>query len=163
MEMLKDVFLTTSDASIKDSIIEEERFEAFLAPLCNGIREALSGLIEDSTLDLLCCESNQKRLSCLNRISFRQAVKDLCRSIDFRPKEDLTLFICCRDSLVHTGKFYFETATDKQKAVCKPLKERKYEYFFLVNFLDKIFLKLFNYSGIYLSSRDLRFDRKKLV
>jgi hypothetical protein len=164
VEMLKDVFLTTSDASMKEFIIVEERFETFLSPLCNGIREALSGQIEDSTLDRLCCESNKKRLSCLNRVSFRQAVNNLCRSINFRPKkDDLSLFIHCRDSLVHTGKFYCQTATDKQKAVCEPLQEPEYEYFFLVDFLDKIFLKLFNYSGIYVSSQDLKFERKELT
>jgi hypothetical protein len=162
IEMLKDVFLTTSDASIKEFIIEEESFETFLTPLCNGIREALSGQIEN-TLDRICCKSNQERLICLNRSSFRHAVNDLFRSIKFRPKDDLELFIYCRNSLVHTGKFYFETATDKQKTVCKSLQGPVYEYFFLVDFLDKIFLKLFNYSGIYISSRDLKFDRKKLI
>ena len=163
MEMLKDVFLTTSDAYIKELIMEEESFEALLDPLCEGIREALSGQISDNTLDNICCKSNQKRLTCLNRISFRKAVNELCRSINFSPKEDLSLFKCCRDSLVHTGKFYCETATDKQRASRKPLQGPKYEYFFLENFLDRIFLKLFSYSGIYISSRDLKFERVELI
>lgn len=163
MEMLKDVFLTTSDASIKEYIMENERFETFLDPLCKGIRETLSSQIEDSTLDRLCCKSNQKRLACLNRVSFRQAVNSLCRSINFIPREDLSLFIYCRDSLIHIGKFYCETATDKQKAVCKPLQGPKYEYFFLVDFLDKIFLKFFDYHGIYISSKDLKFERTELI
>jgi hypothetical protein len=52
---------------------------------------------------------------------------------------------------------------DKQKAVCKSLQGHVYEYFFLVDFLDKIFLRFFNYSGIYISSRDLKFDRNNLI
>jgi hypothetical protein len=163
MEMLKDVFLTTSDASLKELIIDEERFETLLDPLCEGIHVALSGLIEEDTLEKLCCKSNRKRLLCLNRISFRQALKDLCRSINFNPRDDLSQFIHCRDSLVHTGRFYCQTATDEQKAICEPLPEPVYEYFFLVDFLDRIFLKFFNYSGNYIYGKDLRFERKELI
>ncbi|MFZ3149819.1 MAG: hypothetical protein WA137_12380 [Methanothrix sp.] len=163
MEILKDVFLTTSDSSIKEFIIEEERFETFFTLICENIRGTLSGQIDNSALDRLCCRSNQKKLSCLNRASFRQAINDLCRSIKFRPENDLSLFIYCRDSLIHKGRFYCETATEKQKAFCKPLKGPEYEYFFLVDFLDKIILKFFNYSGVYISSQDLKFERKKLI
>ena len=42
IEMLKDVFLTTSDASVNEFIVEEERYFTFLPQLCKGIREALS-------------------------------------------------------------------------------------------------------------------------
>lgn len=163
MEMLKHAFLTTSDASLKEFVIDEEQFETLLDPLCEGIHDALRGLVEDDTLEKLCCKSNRKRLLCLNRISFRQAIRDLCRSISFNTKDDLSLFIHCRDSLIHTGKFYCQTATDEQKAICEPLPEPVYEYFFLVDFLDRIFLKFFNYSGKYIYGKDLRFERKELI
>jgi hypothetical protein len=64
--------------------------------------------------------------------------------------KDLNLFIYCRNSLVHTGRFYYETATLEESKECKPLPSKTHEFLFLVHTLDKIFLKLLGYDGPYI-------------
>ena len=86
--------------------------------------------------------------------SFKSVIEDLCDYIKFSAsKQEIDLFVACRNSLIHEGKFYCETATPKQRNDCTPLNTQTEEYMFLVNFLDRVFLKLLGYSGPYIDWR----------
>lgn len=77
----------------------------------------------------------------INHAPFRKLVVRLCEKINLEVTiEEIKWFVGSRNTLIHTGKFYSETKGDHATFE---------EYIFLVNFLDKIFLKLFNYSGRY--------------
>jgi hypothetical protein len=84
----------------------------------------------------------------LNSIPFETFLKKGFEKIKFTPKpEDLKLFVMNRDSLVHQGRFYSETATNDQKAICMPLGSPGDDYVFVSNFLSKVFLALLGYKG----------------
>lgn len=86
--------------------------------------------------------------------AFRSIIENLCDFINLQiDPQEINLFVECRNSLIHEGKFYCETATPKKRNRCKPLNIKPEEYLFLVNFLDKVFLKLLGYSGPYIDWR----------
>jgi hypothetical protein len=60
-----------------------------------------------------------------------------------------------RDYLVHTGEFYCDCAKPKDRAEVTPLPDPTTEFFFLVSFLDRLFLKLLGYSGQYADWRKM--------
>ena len=85
---------------------------------------------------------------------FKSLIEDLCKSINLSvSKQEIELFVTCRNSLIHEGEFYCKTATPEQKNRCKPLNTETEEYLFLVNFLDRVFLKVLGYSGPYIDWR----------
>ena len=84
----------------------------------------------------------------LNKISFETILKKGFEEIKFTPNPyELMLFVNNRDSLVHQGRFYSETATNNQKAKCKPLGSPGEDYMFVSNFLSRVFLALLGYKG----------------
>jgi len=77
----------------------------------------------------------------INHTPFKKLVIRLCEKINLNATPDeIQWFVCCRNTLIHTGKYYSDSKGDHAT---------HQEYLFLVNFLDKIFLKLYNYSGEY--------------
>jgi hypothetical protein len=86
--------------------------------------------------------------------SFKSLIENLCNSINLSvSQKEIDLFVKCRNSLIHEGEFYCKTATPEQRKRCKPLNTQTEEYLFLVNFLDRVFLKLLGYSGPYIDWR----------
>jgi hypothetical protein len=80
-------------------------------------------------------------LSSLNHTPFRRIIVRLCEKINLEVDEkEIKRFVNSRNALIHTGKFYSDPLVDRAMFE---------EYSFLVNFLDRVFLKLFNYSGDY--------------
>jgi len=96
------------------------------------------------------------KLTGLNRRSFADLLKGFLHYIklDVNPK-DLHLFIQCRNKLVHTGEFYCLAASSAERKKCAPLPTPAEEYYFMVNFLDRIFLRLLSYSGNYVDYRTI--------
>ena len=80
--------------------------------------------------------------------TFKNILRKLCKQISLKAsEEDLTVFIKSRNSLIHTGKFFYvKTANNKSKK----FPSQTHEYLFLLNFMDKLFIKLLGYSGIYI-------------
>jgi hypothetical protein len=149
MEILRSVFIELPNAPMKGYVIEEEKFKKLSPHLCTAIDEFLqTEKIDRDSRKAMC---NDKKVLELNRRSFDNFLKKLCRHIDLRiSKNDTRLFVQCRNSLVHYGRFYCASATPDQQKPCKPLPSKSHEYRFLVNFLDKVFLKLLGYSGPYI-------------
>jgi len=148
MEILKSVFIELPNALMKGYIIEEEKFKELSPRFCKAIDEFLQTEKIDRDYRKAMC--NDKKVLELNRRSFAYFLKKLCRHIDLRINEDdVRLFVQCRNKLVHYGRFYCAMATPEERNECNPLPSKSHEYYFLVNFLDKVFLKLLAYSGPY--------------
>lgn len=152
MEILKSVFIELPDAPMKGYILEEEKFKELSPHLCKVMDEFLQTEKIDRDFRKAMC--NSKKVLELNRRSFAYFLKKLCRHIDLRINEDdVRLFIQCRNKLVHYGRFYCAMATPEERNECNPLPSKSHEYHFLVNFLDRVFLKLLGYSGPYVDWR----------
>jgi hypothetical protein len=152
MEILRSVFIALPDAPMKGLIIEEEKFNKLSPHLCTAIDEFLQTEIIDRDSRKAMC--NDKKVLELNRRSFAYFLKKLRRHVDLRISEDdIRLFVQCRNKLVHYGRFYCAIAKPEEQNQCKPLPSKLHEYCFLINFLDRVFLKLLGYSGPYIDWR----------
>jgi hypothetical protein len=150
MEALKAVLLKLPQINAKEYILGDNDFKSIRRKIEKFVRDELKvervGSIQRSEI----C----RKLSELNRRPFKDILIDLFDYIDLRVEEqDLALFVKCRDSLVHQGRFYYETATLGDRKQVEPLHSEIEEYCFLVNFLDKVLLKLLGYSGPYIDRR----------
>jgi len=86
--------------------------------------------------------------------AFKSLIENLCNSINLSvSKQEIDLFVKCRNSLIHEGEFFCITAKLKQRKRFNALGTQTEEYLFLVNFLDRVFLKLLGYSGPYIDWR----------
>jgi len=83
--------------------------------------------------------------------SFKSLIENLCNSINLNvSKHEIDLFVKSRNSLIHGGEFFCIVATPKQREKFKVPSAHTEEYLFLVNFLDRVFLKLLGYNGPYI-------------
>ena len=148
MEILKSMFIELPDAPMKGYIIEGEKFKELSPRFCKAMDEFLqTEKIDRDSRKAVC---NDKKVLELNHRSFAYFLKKLCRHIDLRINEDhVRLFVQCRNKLVHYGRFYCAMANPEERNECNPLPSESHEYYFLVNFLDRVFLKLLGYSGPY--------------
>jgi len=150
MEMLREAFLNRAESPSKN-VVDEERFESLIPTIQRCVGDTLSSAnIRKPDIDAIC---NKNKLLGLNRRSFGSAHRNLCKEVRLKAGNEINLFIACRDSLVHRGDFYCNTANEEQRNECSPLPSPVDEFFFLINFLDKIFLKLFDYKGQYINWR----------
>lgn len=146
LELLKDIFLQAEP--IDKLIINKEEFES----MQSLIQEALSEILKkDKSI-----ESNQRgevysKIKELNKKTFRAILEQICEIVDLDiTKDEMDLIIKSRNSLVHTGSFYFENLEKEERARIQ-INMVADEYFFMVNFLDKLILKLLGYTGTYIN------------
>lgn len=152
LEMLKAVFLEIPGSPAKEFVLDENEFER----LTQSISDAVSNILEQRGV-----ENNDRQAICslgkiegLNRRSFRYVVDKLCKHIGLDVEEKaIGLFVASRDSLVHSGLFYCENLKEQKRNGTPPLPSVHDEYFFLVNCLDRIFLKLLGYGDAYIDWR----------
>ncbi len=146
IEKLKDVFLKVPDAGVSEFIVNPVRFDEIIPKL----HEAVLQVLRDAGLDVKKDSpiASEGRLIGLNRVAFRRVLKALCRYLDFEPdKKEIELFIASRNALVHQGRFYCDAATPDDRRKLPPLPDARREFFFLVSFMDRMFLKLLGYTG----------------
>jgi hypothetical protein len=74
-------------------------------------------------------------------------------------EKDVQLFVKSRNKLIHTGHYYCEAATEEERVTTPPLENRFEEYKFIINFIDRVFLKIFQYSGEYNNIRKYLTER----
>lgn len=150
LEGLKHAFLHRSGSPFSELIIPDEKFEKLKPALI----KALDAVLKDNpdvTHEQRSTFTDKKRMRNLNRRSFRYALTRLFKEIEFNPNgREVELFIECRNKLVHAADFYCNAATPTERAECPPLADPVEEYYFIVNFLDRIFLKLLGHSGEYI-------------
>ncbi len=153
LEKLKQVCLQTGAMAVGEFEADEAIFRSVVPAMVSAaLPLAISGGIPADVAKRIISES---KLGGLNRTSFRQVVKALLSLIVLKvPTAEQGLFIACRNSLVHVGRFYCDAATAEQRANVQPLATPFEEYCFMISFLDRIFLKIFGYSGKYFDWRD---------
>lgn len=152
MEMMKSVFLKQPEASVDEWFVGEAHFEGVI----DLLRVAIDKTLESQGIQRKLREAiaRKGKIKSLNRRPFRHLMAKLCKSLGLAVSEsDLALFVAGRDKLVHKGKFYCMEATEEERAKCPPLPSETDEYFFLASFVDRIFLKLLDYSGPYIDRR----------
>jgi hypothetical protein len=64
--------------------------------------------------------------------------------------DELERFVASRNKLVHEGHFYCERATDQESAKIRPLQDVRSEWFWLLHFVDRLFLRALGYEGPYI-------------
>lgn len=152
LEKLKAVFFAASGTTVKEFILDETDFKKLVAPLQKAVKDVLKAAsVDNSVLQAI---ANEGKMLSLNRRSFAYALKNLFREIDLKVSlKEIELFIQCRNKLVHTGEFYCVGATAEERMKYPPHSSPAEEYYFLVNFLDQIFLRLLGYHGQYIDQR----------
>jgi len=79
--------------------------------------------------------------------SFHDRLAVCCRRAGFHPTDaDLSDFVESRNRLVHAGRF---RSDPKSRHTTVRFQRPVDEYFFMISFLDRFFLKLFGYSGLF--------------
>jgi hypothetical protein len=156
LEMLKNLFLTSPGSSVREFVIDKNRFKRLTERLRTAIKEVLRGEdLEPEYINSMCAKINE-----LNRTSFKEVLIGLFNEIGFSPEQDeISLFVRCRNALVHTGQFYQPGDHERRFLYFSPpsSEERAPEtdylagYLFVLNFLDRVFLKLLGYSGHYIN------------
>jgi hypothetical protein len=149
MEILKYVFSELSNSPVEEYIINEEDFDEHIKNIKNSINSYLKeNKINSVYRNAICSDGKIKGL---NRRSFSYIIKRLCKEINLQVDSvDIKKFVVFRNKLIHTGDFYYNVANPSEKEKLKPLPSASHEYSFIINFLDKIFLKLLGYSGMYI-------------
>jgi hypothetical protein len=149
LEGLKHAFIHRSTSLVSEFVISEEKFETLKAELMTAIDNVLKSDLDIDKSQRQSLADKNKVLG-LNRRSFGSILGKLFQEINFQPsRKETDLFVRSRNKLVHAADFYCRAATSTERADCEPLSTPFEEYCFMVNFLDRIFLKLLNYSGEY--------------
>ena len=169
MEMLKEYALENSDFDLKREILDSEQQKLLKRQITKKFIEAINLYIEDVPnikyytrwnlpmfeifQDQVKLSENRRalinNLTGLNHTSFKKIIRQFCDILDVPvTPEDVKKFGNSRDTLIHTGKFYCESPEGKKEILDMDHATWK-EFQFLVNFIDKVVLKLFGYSGKY--------------
>jgi len=145
-EMLKNYAINNPDMRINEYILSNEVFEK--------LEESLKSTVSKSDLSAQQRGQIYQNLNGVNRTSFGYILSQFCEQIHLEIEtEDYRSLMASRNKLVHEGRFYFDCATPEERERFNPYSSRAEEYFFLVNFLDKVFLRLFDYRGLYINCR----------
>jgi len=147
MEMLKAAFLGWSEIGLSEFIVPPEQFKDMEPNIKNCVSESIRETIPEA-VQRAAVYANVKGL---NRWPFRSVLERVFEHIQFAPApRDITLFVNSRNKLVHMGLFYVESADEVERKKCQPSATKVEEFFFLVHFLDRVFMKLLGFSGRYL-------------
>ena len=156
MEMLKQAFIAATGQA--EYAVPKAEFEAIKADL----QEAVRRVLHERGWSRPQRDTVYKNLPALNRLPFHEHVTALCRNLDLNlPEGDVKLFVRCRDSLVHRGRFYTETADEEQRHSVEPHSTESKEYFWLVHMLDRLFLRIVGYRGPYIDWSNIENPERK--
>lgn len=141
IEFLKNEYLKMKGENSEYICIPQD-FNKFVPLISTAIVDTLkSGRMTDQ--NKIKTISGKNRIEGLNRRSFRNILNMLIKELGVDISQDeVTLFITSRDSLIHRGNFYCNTCKPDERLTCKPLPSIRFEYFFMVNILDRIFLRI---------------------
>jgi hypothetical protein len=144
VEMLKAEFMTLSGLS--SEIVSREDFKAVVPNFRKVVKKILPGSAPTERKELY------SNISGLNRATFASQLKRLCSAVRMSlADEELKRFVCSRNKLVHEGRFYCERATDEEKTRLQPLPDVVSEWFWMLHFVDRLFLRSINYEGLYMN------------
>ena len=156
MEMLKQAFIAATGQP--EYAVPTAAFEA----IKDDLRAAVRSVLRQREWSRPQRDTVYANLPALNRLPFREHVTDLCGNLDLTlPEDDVKLFVRCRDSLVHRGRFYTETADEEQRRSVEPHSTKTKEYFWLVHMLDRLFLRIVGYRGPYIDWSNIESPERK--
>lgn len=145
LEMLKNYTIAMYESEIDGKIVNKKIFSCLISQITQEIHQKLGNGKKASLL--------LQNIKGANRIPFSDIISILCEKVEYKiDKEDLSLAIKIRNSLIHNGYYYNRFALESEIKKYPQLNSDGSEYFFLVNFLDKLFLRLFNYHGQYVNN-----------
>jgi hypothetical protein len=145
VEMLKAEFMTLS--GLPSDIVSPETFDAVVPGLKTAVKEGLPGSARKEQRDAL-----YSNILGLNRTPFATQLQRLCSAVQMPlATGELKRFVYSRNKLVHEGGFYCERATNDEKAKLQPLPDVFSEWFWLLHFVDRLFLRSINYEGPYIN------------
>ena len=144
VEMFKAAFL---DKSESDSLVfSPEKFDSLLPKLKVAVKGVLDGV---SAADER--KAVYANFFGLNRIPFPWQLRDLCEAVRMLVGSDeINRFVASRNKLVHEGYFYCERATEQERTRLAPLPTLEAEWFWLLHFVDRLFLRAIDYEGTYI-------------
>lgn len=128
-------FLTSRYATRKniDIILQDSQFKK----VRHNVKSVLAEQFKAMSLSEHTLKEMELKISELNRLSFRSILETMFAELGIGVTEDeLGRFVKIRNSLVHKASFV--------------TKEYLNEYTFLIGMLDRIFLKILNYNGVFL-------------
>lgn len=152
LESLKHRYLRSGEASIGEFIMDRRGFKKLVPELVSATRKVLpdqySRVVDRNAL--------RGKLQGINRRSLNQVVKHLASDIGVHlNSKERRMFVASRNALIHQGQFYCNgVEAGEVERTCTPTDSPVEEYFFMVNILDRIFLKLLGYSGPYFDRRE---------
>lgn len=155
LEALKNTFIHNPDSGVSEFIVSTEQY----AEQVGTIQEKSRAILRTAGFSHGDCQAiiNDAKLRGLNRRGFSHVLGKLLRMIELNVRRsDINSFVASRNSLVHTGKFYVQTADEDARTKCQPLESKKHEFRFMLHFLDQVILKLLGYTGPYVSWADPR-------
>lgn len=156
IEMLKQAFIAATGQP--EYAVPTAAFEV----IKDDLRKAVRAVLRQRGWSRSQRHTVYANLPALNRLPFHQHVTALCANLDLiLPEGDVALFVRCRDSLVHRGRFYTETADDEQRRSVEPHSSKAKEYFWLVHLLDRLFLRIVGYRGPYIDWSNIENPARK--
>jgi len=147
MEMLRRYFLETG--STEEIIFPLKVFKKVRKNIKKEIERTLEYDIKNNInlsvekKGMLFC-----KISELNKKPFKEILKRFLKNINFdveKENDNIECFIKSRNALVHSGQFFYVI---NKKNTCQ-YKSPFEEFTFIINFIDKVILKLIGYSGLY--------------
>ncbi len=160
LEALKHVFAEEQEDESVETFISPEDFKVLSPKIADCIEELLSmeGVEQEERQGM----THPARIRGLNRRSFRSLINKLSKSLDLNLEyEETALFVKCRNSLVHSGRFYCDRAPTSEVEELPWGEDRYGEYLFMTQFLERLLLGLLGYSGTYYDRR--AFPEKKEI
>jgi hypothetical protein len=162
LEVLRHLFLQQPSGPAKEFIIPERQFDKTTA---KALRRAITDALRGQQLDDAVIREMCEKIREFNRTSFAVVLRSLFDAVGFTPSEhESSLFLGERNSLVHTGHFYqykpearpliYFTDEDGSTSIEESESDKnKASFFFMLNFMDRLFLKFFGFSGQYLNRK----------
>jgi hypothetical protein len=163
LEMLKDIVFNLANPPIKDSLMPEKKFtkirkrseiKNLLRALESEIRTAMQEVGESEKVVDEAVKEVSGKLGEMNRRTFQTVIAKVLDMLDVScSEEDIIAMKNSRNSLVHKGEFYSSRLPPIKRQNHPAYKSVQHEYFFLLNLLDRIFLKLLGYGDRYINRR----------
>lgn len=158
LEMLRGYFL--ANGGIEESFFPSKIFENKVR---KKIKKEIERILEYDIKNIVDLSIEEKQmLFCkiieLNRKSFKEILKKFLEEFSFdmdKEKANIKSFIKSRNSLVHKGRFFYDTC---DKNSCK-YKSKIEEFTFIINFIDKVILKGIGYSGVYRNIYSRKYEK----
>lgn len=150
VEVLKDVFLQQRSTHEGEFIVLDETFRR----LQKAIKQAVGDVLRSGEVLPTQRAEIYNNVGALNRTSFNTVLRAMLATLDLPVSDgDLKLLIESRNELIHTGRFYVDGADARQRKQVPPLPSKIEEFFHLVSFTDRCFLRLLGYDGPWIDWR----------